>query len=137
MPFTTIEMHQGAYTPAQRQDISNALHDAMIEALAVPVDDRLHFFHELPEGSIFHDDTIFGRPRSSRLMFVTFSFNVRRAETKQALFDCAVRHLDKTAGVHEDEVVFRVLETAKENWWGSGRTVDPVTGYDSRMTVVE
>lgn len=109
----------------------------MIEALAIPEDDRIHFFHELPEGSMFHDEVMFGRTRSSRLIFVTFSFNVRTAATKSVLFDTVVRHLDETAGVHPDEVILRVLETAKENWWASGRTVDPATGYDSRMTVVE
>jgi len=137
MPFTTIELHEGAFDPAERKTISDAIHDAMIESLAIPSDDRIHFFHELPEGSLFHDDTMFGRPRSSRLMFITFSFNVRKAATKSALFDCVLRHLEVTAGVHADEVVFRVLETAKENWWASGREVDPVTGYDARMTAVE
>ncbi|MFD4343526.1 hypothetical protein ACFWQ6_01360 [Streptomyces coelicoflavus] len=28
------------------------------------------------------------------------------------------------------------VETARENWWAAGRTVDPVTGYDARMTDV-
>lgn len=129
-------MHQGTFTQKQREAISDAIHHAMIEALAIPQDDRMHFFHELPEGSIFHDDVIFGKPRTNRLIFITFSFNNRTADTKNALFESVVRHLERTAGVNRDEVILRVIETAKENWWGSGRSVDPKTGYDSRMTTV-
>ena len=136
MPFTTIEMHEGAYTAQQRKVISDAIHDAMIETLAIPEDDRIHFFHVLPEGSVFHDHVMFGKPRTERLFFLTFSFNMRSAELKEALYRSTVRHLAATAGVSSDEVVMRVVETASENWWADGREVDPETGFDTRMTNV-
>lgn len=133
MPFTTIEMHEGVYTPQQRRAISDAIHDAMIETLAIPKDDRIHFFHELPAGSIFHDDVMFAKPRTERLFFLTFSFNDRSAQLKNALYESTVRHLAETAGVNSDEVVMRIVETASENWWADGRSIDPETGYDTRM----
>ncbi|OZC74692.1 hypothetical protein CH274_22045 [Rhodococcus sp. 06-418-5] len=136
MPFTTIELHEGSYDAQQREAISDAIHDAMIETLAIPEDDRIHFFHVLPRGSIFHERVMFGVPRTERLFFLTFSFNTRSARLKNALYESTVRHLAATAGVQSDEVVIRIVETASENWWAEGRSVDPETGYDTRMTNV-
>lgn len=133
MPVVSIDLHEGATTPAQRQAISDAIHAAMVEVLGIPDDDRFHFFHELPVGSIFHEDTAFGVARTQRLLFITLSFNERTAEIKNALFEALVRHLGTIAGWQKDEVMFRVIETARENWWAYGRVVNPDTGYDERM----
>ncbi|AMM19738.1 hypothetical protein AX769_05735 [Frondihabitans sp. PAMC 28766] len=136
MPLTSIDIHEGAYSAQDRKAISDALHQAMKDVLRIPEDDRLHVFYEHPEATMFHDNVIFGAPRDERLMFVTFSFNDRDAKTKEKLFATAVERLTEIAGVRPEDVMFRVLETAKANWWGFGRTLDPATGYDSRMTVV-
>ncbi|MBS2962923.1 tautomerase family protein [Actinocrinis puniceicyclus] len=136
MPLIDIYLHQGVTTREQRKAISDAIHAAMVETLAVPDDDRFHFFHEFPEGSLFHEDVVFGLPRSERLMCVTLSFNIRTAETKSALFESLVKHLQEIARVPREDVAFRILETARENWWAAGRTVDPNTGYDKRMTSI-
>lgn len=136
MPLVTIEVRQGVTTPEQRKAMSDAILSAMIEVLAIPADDRFHVFHELPEGSMFHDSVVFGVPRTERLMFVTLSLNHRTPEVKKALFESLVRHLREIAGVPSEDVAFRIIETAQENWWADGRVVDPATGYDERMTVI-
>jgi phenylpyruvate tautomerase PptA (4-oxalocrotonate tautomerase family) len=136
MPLIDIYVHQGATTREQRKTISDALHAAMVETLSIPDDDRFHFFHEFPDGSVFHDDVVFGVPRSTRLMCVSLSFNGRSADTKKALFDALVRHLHDEAGVPPEDVAFRIVETARENWWAAGRVVDPRTGYDERMASI-
>jgi hypothetical protein len=38
--------------------------------------------------------------------------------------------------VPEEDVAFRIVETARENWWAAGRVIDPTTGYDERMTSI-
>lgn len=136
MPIVEINLHQGVTTPEQRKQISDAIHAAMIETLAIPVDDRFHYFHEYQEGSIFHEAVAFGIPRSNRLMAITLSFNNSTPDTKAELFECIVRHLEEKAAVSREEVMFRVLETARENWWAAGRIIDPNTGYDQRMTTI-
>ena len=136
MPFVSIELRQGVTTPQQRTAISDAIASAMIEVLAIPDDDRFHVFHELPEGSMFHEPVAFGQPRTDRLMFITLSLNHRTPDVKTALFASLVRHLRDTAGVPSEDVMFRIIETAPENWWADGRTVNPETGYDERMTPI-
>lgn len=136
MPLIDIYLHQGFTTPDQRKAISDALHAAMVETLAIPDDDRFHYFHEFPEGSAFHEGVVFGIPRSKRLMCITLSFNDRTAETKSTLFESLIQHLQEDAGVPPEDVAFRILETARENWWAAGRVVDANTGYDERMTSI-
>ena len=133
MPYAEVELHEGATTPQERRAISDAIHQAMIEVLGIPEDDRFHFFHELPVGNMFHDDVIYGVPRTDRLIFVTLSFNHRTAEQKTALFNACLAHLEKTAGWKREEAIFRILETDSENWWAEGRIVNPATGLDERM----
>ncbi len=60
----------------------------------------------------------------------------RGAEQKAELFRAIVDNLRLRAGVPAEDVMLMAVETARENWWAAGRTVDPVTGYDARMTDV-
>lgn len=136
MPLVDIYLHQGVTTPEQRKAISDAIHAALVETLAVPDDDRFHYFHEFPEGAVFHDDVVFGLPRSNRMMSISLSFNNRTTETKTALFESLVQHLERKAGVPKEDVAFRIVETARENWWAAGRVINPTTGYDERMTSI-
>lgn len=136
MPLIDIYLHQGVTTRDQRKAISDAIHTAMVETLVIPDDDRFHYFREFPEGSVFHEDVVFGLPRSERLMCITLSFNNRSADTKKALFESLVKHLQEIAGVPREDVALRILETARENRWAAGRVIDPSTGYDERMTSI-
>jgi phenylpyruvate tautomerase PptA (4-oxalocrotonate tautomerase family) len=136
MPLTDIYLHQGVTTRDQRKAISAAIHAAMVETLAIPEDDRFHFFHEFPEGTMFHEDVVFALPRTQHMMCISLSFNNRAADTKKALFASLVKHLQEDAGVPEEDVAFRIVETARENWWAAGRVIDPTTGYDERMTSI-
>ncbi|GLY29268.1 tautomerase family protein [Kineosporia sp. NBRC 101731] len=135
MPLITINLQAGTRTQDERLAISTALHQAMVEVLNVPADDRFHIFNELPEGNLLHDDVVFGLPRSERMIFIAFSFNHRDADQKKALFAAAVRLL-AGAGVPEHELAMMIIETARENWWAAGRVVNPRTGYDERMVEV-
>jgi phenylpyruvate tautomerase PptA (4-oxalocrotonate tautomerase family) len=136
MPLVDIYLHEGVTTRDKRKAISDAIHAAMVETLAIPDDDRFHFFHEFPEGSIFHEDVVFGVPRSQHMMCITLSFNIRAADTKKALFASLVKRLQHEAAVPGEDVAFRIVETARENWWAAGRVIDPSTGYDERMTSI-
>lgn len=69
-------------------------------------------------------------------MCITLSFNIRTAETKSALFESLVRHLEEIAQVPREDVAFRILETSRENWWAAGRVINPDTGYDERMASI-
>ena len=37
------------------------------------------------------------------------------------------------AGVRRQDLLMAITEGPAENWWAHGRTVDPVTGFDTRM----
>jgi len=135
MPLITIELMEGT-TVEHRKAISDGIHEAMKEILGIPDDDRFHVFHELSEGNMLHEPVVFGIPRTTaRMLFITLSFNERSPEQKTALYAALVRRLKERAEIRSDEVLLRVIETARENWWADGRVVNPETGYDERMDI--
>jgi len=136
MPHVSIELHEGVYNRDQRRAISDGIHQAMIDVLAIPEDDRYHYFTEYPVGSVFRDEIAFGIPRTDKLIYITFSFNERTPEVKDALFKAVVDQVGQRAGLLPRDFIIRILETARENWWAEGRLINPETGYDQRMTNV-
>jgi len=136
MPLVTIHLQAGTRTRQERKAISDALHTAMKDVLGIPADDRFHVFSEVPEGNLLHEDVAFGIPRGEKFMFITFSFNRRSPEMKREFFATVVSLL-RQVGVSEHDLGLRILEPAPENWWASGRLVDPETGWDERMKETE
>ncbi|MEU4656513.1 tautomerase family protein [Streptomyces sp. NPDC023723] len=133
MPFINVYLRRGT-TPEYRHDVSRGLHRAMVDVLGIPEDDQFHVFHEVEPDNFRIQPVVFGLPRGERAMFVQFCFNQRPAEQKAALFAAVVENLRHSPGVPAEDLLMTVLETARENWWAAGRTVDPATGYDERMT---
>ncbi|WP_205651107.1 tautomerase family protein [Tsuneonella mangrovi] len=99
----------------------------------LPEDDynQITFEHE-PENMIY-DPNFFGLPRSERMVFISMSFNHRSAELKAQLFDQVARNVVEEADLRIEDVMMNIIETARENWWAHGRTINPETGFDSRM----
>ncbi|WP_399094436.1 tautomerase family protein [Streptomyces sp. BBFR2] len=133
MPLVNIFLREGT-TPAFRRDVSLAVHRSMVAVLGIPEDDRFHHIHELSPDNVQTEPIAFGIPRGERTLAVQMFFNPRPPEVKAALFAAVRDRLRDTAGVPEEDLFLCVVETAAENWWAAGRTVDPATGYDVRMS---
>ncbi|MFI6169450.1 tautomerase family protein [Nocardia sp. NPDC051052] len=135
MPLINIYLRQGT-TPEYRHLVSEALHKSMVDVLKIPQDDQFHVFHEVAPGNLVTQPVVFGLRRSERIMFIQLSFNQRTPEQKNDLFQAIVANLRLFADVPEEDLMLVIFETARENWWGAGRVVNPDTGYDERMTEV-
>jgi phenylpyruvate tautomerase PptA (4-oxalocrotonate tautomerase family) len=135
MPSVNITLREGT-SAEYKKAVSDAIHHAMIEAFAIPEDDRFHVFHEKRPEDMLQEPVSFGIERTPRCMLIQLAFNERTPEAKQALYESIVRHLGTEAGVPIEDIMIMVIETARENWWVHGRIVNPQTGYDARMQVV-
>ncbi|MDG3010782.1 tautomerase family protein [Rhodococcus sp. D2-41] len=133
MPLINVYLRRGT-TPEYRRLVSEALHRSMVDVLGIPQDDQFHVFHEVPPEDLVVQPVAFGLRRGERTMFIQLSFNERPPEHKHALFRAIVANLHLYADVPEEDIMMVVFETARENWWAAGRVIDPVTGYDERMT---
>ena len=54
MPLVRISLHEGA-TPEYRKAIADGVHQAMIDAIAIPPQDRFQVVSEYKSGDLIHD----------------------------------------------------------------------------------
>lgn len=133
MPFVEIYLRKGK-TPEFRKAVSTAVHESMREVFQIPEDDYFHVVHDMEPGDILHPPMFFGIERSADIVIIRMTFNQRPAAQKAALFEAVADHVTAATGTRREDVLMTVLETASENWWVYGRTIDPETGFDARMS---
>lgn len=130
MPLTTISLRIG--TPLEyRRAIADGIHQAMIDALGIPADDRFQIVLEHAPENMIHDPVFFGIARSERSVFIQIVVNQRPLAQKQALYRLIVENLTGTPGIRAEDIFIGVVEVARENWWAHARPVD-VAGVSSR-----
>ena len=132
MPLIYVAVREGN-TPEQKKRIAGAIHAAMIDVLGLPEDDYNQVFLESSVENMVFDPNYFGLARSPKAIFIQMFFNHRPAEMKSRLFETIADNLVRDAGMRREDVLQTICETAIENWWALGRTIDPETGLDSRM----
>ena len=132
MPMVYIQMHEGK-DAAYKKAVSEGIHAAMMDVLGVPDDTWDQFFHEHKPGNMVYDRNYFDVPRSEDMMFIHFFFNTRPKEMKERFFEAVADEVTKRSGLRREDLLMAITEVPWENWWAFGRTVDPKTGFDTRM----
>jgi 4-oxalocrotonate tautomerase len=121
MPLVRISLRQGS-SAEYREALSDAVHRAMIEAMAIPPDDRFQLITEyLPEALIYAPQYL-GVHRSDRVVFVqiTMSFG-RKPQQKRKLFKRMAEILAQEPGLPPQDLFINLVETSWENWsFGNG-----------------
>lgn len=110
MPNATIEVRRG-YSRAEEEEIIEAVHAAMVEALKIPEWDRTIRL-------VVHEPHRFAVPpgRSDRYTLVDIDlFSGRSLAAKKALYAALVRNLG-TFGIPADHVKVLLRESGAENW---------------------
>jgi len=121
MPLVRICLRRGT-TPEYRRAIADGVHRAMIEAIAIPPDDRFQTIDEYSSDNLIYDSKYFGVDRSDQGVFIqiTMSFG-RKPQQKRALYKRINEFLSQSPGVRPQDVVINLVETAWENWsFGNG-----------------
>jgi len=132
MPLIYVSIREGN-TPEQKKKIAAGIHKAMIDVMGLPEDDYNQVFFESSVDNMIFDPNYFGLHRSPKAVFIQMFFNHRPAEMKAKLFETIADNLVRDAGMRREDVLQTICETATENWWAMGRTIDKETGLDSRM----
>ena len=121
MPLVRISLRQGT-SAEYRKALGDGVHQAMIEALAIPPDDRFQVITEHPPEGLVYDPQYLGVRRSDRVVFVqiTMSFG-RKPQQKRKLFKRMAEILAQSPGLPPQELVINLVETSWENWsFGNG-----------------
>jgi 4-oxalocrotonate tautomerase len=121
MPLVRISLRQGA-SAEYRKALSDGVHRAMIEAMAILPDDRFQVITEYPPEALIYDPHYLGVHRSDRVVFVqiTMSFG-RKPQQKRKLFKRMAEILAQAPGLPPQDLFINLVETSWENWsFGNG-----------------
>jgi 4-oxalocrotonate tautomerase len=121
MPLVRISVRQGT-TPEYRKALSEGVHQAMVEAIQVPADDRFQVITEYPPGGLVYAPSYLGIEHSDRIVFVQITLSTgRKPQQKRALFRRIKEILAESPGLPPKDLIINLVEVAWENWsFGNG-----------------
>ena len=122
MPLVTIDLLQGR-PPSEIDDITDAVHEAMVEHLAVPERDRFQIISEHAPGTLRFDRSYLDIPRSDAFVLIRVTLAAgRTTEAKQAFYASVAQRLAERPGIPPDDVAIALIENAREDWsFGRGQ----------------
>jgi phenylpyruvate tautomerase PptA (4-oxalocrotonate tautomerase family) len=122
MPLVRISLRQGTSIEF-RKAIGEGVHAAMVEALAVPSDDRFQVISEYPPEGLIYDPQYLGVNRTDSIVIVqiTLSFG-RKPQQKRLLFNRRAKILKAKPGLRPEDLLINLVEVNWENWsFGNGQ----------------
>jgi phenylpyruvate tautomerase PptA (4-oxalocrotonate tautomerase family) len=100
------------FLDARRAALSDAIHHAVTEALAVPADKRFHRFFPLSA-----EDFVFPADRSERYTILEISmFEGRTAAAKKSLLRLLSTRLEERCGIAPQDLEITIFETPRASW---------------------
>ena len=121
MPMVRISLLEGR-SAADRAAIGDAVHQAMVETINVPADDRFQVITEHPKAALIWDAKYLGIARGEGFVLIQITLNQGRTlEMKRALYKRIAERLAASPGIRKEDVMVNLVEVPKENWsFGNG-----------------
>ena len=121
MPLVRVSLREGK-SASYRAAIGEAIHQAMVEAINVPADDRFQTFTEHPSDGLIYDKRYLGIERTDGVVFIQITLNTGRTlDQKRALYRALAEKLARDPGLRKEDLLVSLVEVPKENWsFGKG-----------------
>jgi 4-oxalocrotonate tautomerase len=121
MPLVRIDLLQGT-SPAYRKALGDGVHQAMIEALQIPPDDRFQVITEHPAGGMIYDPQYLGIHHNDKIVFVQITASTgRKPLQKRKLYKRMAELLQANPGLEPANLIINLVEVVWENWsFGNG-----------------
>jgi 4-oxalocrotonate tautomerase len=121
MPVVRISLREGT-TPEYRKAIADGVHQAMVEAMAVPAKDRFQVITEYKAGDLIYDADYLDVKRSDKIVLVQITLSTgRKPGQKRALFKRMAELLATSSGLRPEDLLINLVEVSWENWsFGNG-----------------
>lgn len=121
MPLVRIDL-RGGTSPEYRSALADGVHRAMVEALAIPTDDRFQVISEHSPAGLIYDRAYLGLQRSDRIVFVQITLSAgRKPQQKRKLFQRMAEILAESPGLKPQDLLINLVEVSWENWsFGNG-----------------
>jgi 4-oxalocrotonate tautomerase len=116
MPLVRIDLRKGT-SSAYRRALADGVHAAMVEAIAIPPDDRFQVISEHDGDSLVYDPRYLGIHRSDHMVLIQITMSGgRKPAQKRVLFRRIAELLAKSPGIRPEDIFINLVEVAWENW---------------------
>jgi phenylpyruvate tautomerase PptA (4-oxalocrotonate tautomerase family) len=121
MPLVRVSLREGK-SASYRAAVGEAIHQAMVETINVPADDRFQTITEHSSGGLVYDKKYLGIERSDDIVFIQITLNTGRTlDQKRALYRALAERLGRDPGLRKEDILVSLVEVPKENWsFGNG-----------------
>ena len=121
MPLVRISLREGK-SEQYRQALGDGVHQAMVEAIDAPPQDRFQIITEHTANDLIYDPSYLGMERSDNIVIVQITLSAgRKPGQKRKLFQRMAEILAKNPGLRPQDLMINLVETAWENWsFGNG-----------------
>ncbi|WP_248795755.1 tautomerase family protein [Pseudomonas sp. MWU13-2105] len=120
MPFARISLHRGK-SPEYLRQLSEELHEALVETFEVPASDRFQVIHQHEVGELIFDRDYLGGPRSEDFVLIAITAGrIRDTETKQRFYRRLVERLSVAPGIDPEDVMVVITTTQAQEWSFAG-----------------
>jgi hypothetical protein len=115
LPLIHVHLNREVFD-AHHEDIGRAIHEAQIEALGIPADDRFQIFQPHDAGELKFDPGYNGVDRRDLLVIRVTAVHMYNTATKQAFFRAVVDRLEPL-GVRREDVLICLAENGFDDWY--------------------
>lgn len=115
MPLIQVELDQELFDRSH-DDIGEAIHQAQIEALGIPADDRFQVFRPHAPAELKFDPGFNGVARRSLLLIQVLAVHMYPVAVKRRFFETVVAKL-APLGIRGEDVLIALAENGYEDWY--------------------
>lgn len=115
MPLIQIDLDRNLYV-SSGDALAEAVHQAQIDVLGIPADDRFQVFTPRDPGELRFDPGYNGVDRRQLVLVRITMVHMYSVATKRALFEAIVDRF-AAAGVRREDVLIAVTENGFEDWF--------------------
>ena len=116
MPFIRSAVKRGT-SPEKKQAIVEGVHQALVESIGMPAEERFNLITEYEPENFFYDRKFNGIARSDDLVVIEITMRRGRSDAmKKALYANIAANLEKLAGVSPKDVFIFTHENDYSDW---------------------
>ncbi len=121
MPLVRISLREGK-SEQHRRALADGVHQAMVEAIDAPPQDRFQIITEHSANDLIYDPSYLGIERSDNIVMVQITLSAgRKPGQKRKLFQRMAELMAKNPGLRPQDLMISLVEVAWENWsFGNG-----------------
>jgi phenylpyruvate tautomerase PptA (4-oxalocrotonate tautomerase family) len=122
MPLVQFDLPRALFQE-KRAEISAAVHQAFIDALDIPPDDKFQIFRPRDAEEMVFDESYGGVDRKSLTVIQVVMVHRYPVTLKRQLFHAMITRLSKV-GIRPEDVQIAITENGYEDWY-AGRLESP------------